>query len=367
MKKIALLICALFLFIWTNNSFANNFIDRTIDWYRFRVLGYDTRSPDFNFKVWVNSDHWATPLRELMEKNNWISAVNWVFFCPADYPECWGLDSTEHERYYQWYRVGPHDNTWDRVVFAVDKQNKPFLYQTWKINTSRESSIYYWLANFPLLLWNWESTYDTYEELWMIDYKMKAKMQRNFICHDETKRYIYSWYISAIELKKLPEILKKFGCYNALNLDAGASSSLIYNGRQILWPGRDILDWVIVERKWLDTAIIRENVEKAVEKFRKKISSNEYKQRILIVDTVTEELEKMRNNIYNKYSFTTFDKDWKKDWYEIFVKDIETLTLLYTINYMNKELYNLKKYLTAEEEERLKLDKKEEDNKSWLF
>lgn len=365
-RKILITIIAI-IFLSINSTFANNFIDKTIDWYRFRVLWIDTRAEEFEFKVGVNLDHSATPLRDLLEKSNWISAVNWVFFCPADYKECWGQDFTENERYYQWYRIGPNNVTGNRVVFAIDKDGSPFIYQTDKINVWREHQIYYWLANFPLLLWNWESMYDEYEELWLIDYKMKAKMQRNFICHDETRRFIYTWYISAIELQKLPEVLKKFGCYNALNLDAWASSSLIYNWRQVLWPWRDILDGIVIERKWLDTSIIRENVDQALNKFRKKVSLQPYNSSLIIIDKVTEALDEMRIDMYEKYSFNTFWPDWKKNWYEIYVKDLEALTFLYTINYMNKELYYIRKELIAEEEARKLEQKKEKDAMDWLF
>ncbi|MDR0771602.1 MAG: phosphodiester glycosidase family protein [Candidatus Peribacteria bacterium] len=37
-----------------------------------------------------------------------------------------------------------------------------------------------------------------------------------------------------MDLKSLPDILLKVGCFNALNLDAGASSAMIYNGRYII-------------------------------------------------------------------------------------------------------------------------------------
>jgi hypothetical protein len=37
-------------------------------------------------------------------------------------------------------------------VFAVDENNKPFLFQSNKINSLDQDKIYYGFANFPLLL-----------------------------------------------------------------------------------------------------------------------------------------------------------------------------------------------------------------------
>jgi len=50
---------------------------------------------------------------------------------------------------------------------------------------------------------------------------MTAKIDRNFICSDINNRFIYTGYVSSISLIDLPDLLIKFGCYNALNLDAG--------------------------------------------------------------------------------------------------------------------------------------------------
>ena len=59
-----------------------------------------------------------------MEKNNWVSAINWVFFCPADYRECGGKNFTKNERFVEWLQYSQNYDTWDRVVFAWDKQTK---------------------------------------------------------------------------------------------------------------------------------------------------------------------------------------------------------------------------------------------------
>lgn len=368
MKRFFLVLIIVFaLFGFCLDVWANNFIDRTIDGYRFRVVKYDTRSEIFDFKIWVNPDYKASSLRDMMEKNNSISAINWIFFCPADYRECGGQNFTHNERYYKWYKISEDFSTGNRVVFALDSNSKPFLFQTDRINALLEDRIYYWLSNFPLLLKDSVDTYKLYEELGMIDNKMKARMERNFVCFDKTKRYIYSGFVSAIELEKLPLLLKKLWCDSALNLDAGASSSMIYNWRQIIWPGRDVLDSVLVELKWFDTNQVHLNIKEAIEKVKKVQNKYSYEEKVNIVNNIRNILSKKRQEIYDKYSITTFWEDGQKNWYEIFLKDFSIIAFVYTYNYLDYELGLLLREYRQDEDLRLEEEKYLDDAKSGLF
>ncbi len=352
-KKISLIL--LFSFLLANTTFANNYIEKTIDWFKFRVIKFDTKSKDYIFKVWANPDYSATNLRELMEANNGISAINGVFFCPSTYKECWWKNFTKNERYVEWNKIWPEQSTGDRVVFAIDKNNRPFLYQTDKINTTYEWDINYWFANFPLLLQDWVSKFQDYNDLWLIDKKMTSKSSRNFICSDKTSRYIYTWYVSNIGLKKLPDLLIKFGCYNALNLDAGGSSAMIYNSRYLIWPGRDIMDWVIIERIGLDTKKIIESSLKIKSIMEVRIADKTYSEKILFLDNLSSGLSKIRTKIYEKYSNDLY-KDADKIWYEINVTNVNKLQTIYIVNYLNKLFNEMKKNYLVEENNRVQLE-----------
>lgn len=360
MFKKGVIIIWLFLLL-TSNVLANNYIEKVIDWYRFRVVKYDTESKDYIFKIWVNPDYWATSLRELMEKNNWVSAINGVFFCPSSYKECGWKNFTNNERYSEWFKIWTSISTQDRVVFAVDKENNPFLYQTNKINPDKEEDIYYWFSNFPLLLQDWISKYQDYVDLGLIDYKMKSKIQRNFICSDITWRYIYTWYVWDIALENLPDLLLKFGCNNALNLDAWHSSAMIYNSRYIVWPGRDILDWVIIERKWLDTKKIIDNSSIMINAISKKISKISYQEKIDYIDNLMSSLTQLRTSIYEKNSIDLYDLDsWTKIWYEINIKSLKNIEIVYMVNYLNKLFSELKSGIVEE-------NNTQEDKNNLLF
>lgn len=361
-----LLIITLFFFLFEQNSFANNYIEKTLDWYKFRVIKYDTKSPDYIFKIWANPDYYASNLRELMEANNWVSAINWVFFCPASYGECGWKNFTKNERYVEWKKIWPENNTWNRVVFAVDKEDNPFLFQTGKINKLDEDKIYYWFANFPLLLQNWESKYQDYVDLWLVDSKMKAKIQRNFICSDKSNRNIYTWYVSAIELEKLPDVLIKFGCNDALNLDAWWSSAMIYNARYLIWPARDIMDWVIIERKWLDTSKIRESSKKIITFIESKMINKTLDEKIVFLDGLTNWLSKIRTKIYEQNSIDLYE-EWKKVWYEINVKNLTKIQTVYLVNYLNKSISELKKVTIEKEKQKVEYENNKKNTSELLF
>lgn len=352
MKKIILSLVSLSLTLSTSVVSANTFIEKTIDWHKVKVIKYDLKSDKFVFKIWKNNDWDATSLRELMEKENGISAVNWIYFCPADYSSCKWKDSTINERYIDGKKYAWYDDTWDRVVFALDKNNTPFLFQTNKINPDKETEVYNWLGNFPLILQDWKNMIEYYREQWLIDYKMKTSMSRNFICSDKEWKNLYFWYVYDVILDHLHTVLTELWCYNALNLDAWASSAMMYNSRYIIWPGRNILDWLIIERKWLDTKILREWLQTTIKKIEKNIKFKKFTEKTEYLDKLSSTLTKSRTQIYEQNSKNLYDENEKNIWYEINITNINTLKRLYIINYLDKLIYELEKKVIAEEKKK---------------
>ncbi|MDD2871407.1 MAG: phosphodiester glycosidase family protein [Candidatus Gracilibacteria bacterium] len=359
----------LFLFVFSifvQITFANNYIEKTVDGYKFKYIKYDTKSSDYIFKIGANPDYSATNLRELMEANNGISAINGVFFCPASYKECGGKNFTKNERYVEGEKIGNEVSTGDRVVFALDEKKHSFLFQTDKINKLDEDKIYYGFANFPLLLQDGKSKFQEYVDLGLIDGKMKAKMQRNFICNDKTNRFIYTGYVSEISLENLPDVLLSLGCENALNLDAGGSSAFIYNSRYIIGPGRDVMDGVIIERKGLDTAKIIERTKVIQAFIEKKISNKKHEDKLVFLDELIKGLSNIRKKIYEKNSHDIYEKGVKVG-YEINVKDINKLQTTYLINYLTKLLYESKERFTVEEKQRIEAENSIKNKEGLLF
>ncbi len=344
-KKILFVIIAFFAF--TNFVNANNYIEKKLDWHLIKVIKYDLKNSNFVFKIGVNLDYNASSLRDLMIKFNWVSAINWVFLCPEDYKECGWKNFTKNERYYKWYKIWDWISTWERVVFAISKNKKAFLYQTDKINPESEKNIYYGFSNFPLLLQDWISKIEDYK----LDYKMKVKSKRNFICSDKNSNFILNWYVYNISLKELPDFLKKLGCDNALNLDAWATSSMIYNGRNIIWPGRKLLDWVIIERKWLKTKNIVEKIEKIASIFDKQMKKNTKKERYNKTQKILKNIRKFRTDFYNKNSKDLFNEKNEKVGYEITINSLKKQKLIFLVNSLEYEIKKLNWRYKKETEE----------------
>nr|MDD3719984.1 phosphodiester glycosidase family protein [Candidatus Gracilibacteria bacterium] len=354
MKKIFKIIFLLyFIFSFSTLVSANNdFFDETLSGITVKVVKYDLSSTGFTFKIGMNQDGNATSLRELMEANNGITAVNGIYFCPKDYSECNGKDFTINERYINGKKIAKYDDTGERVVFALDKNNKPFLFQTNNINPDKEEEIYNGVANFPLILKDGKNMIEHYWDVGLIDTKMMVKMNRNFICTDKEKRYLYFGYVYNIELNYLHSVLTKIGCYDAINLDAGKSSAMIYNSRYIVGPGRNILDALIIEKNGLDTKEIRDTLKVGIEKIDKYLKNQPIGKKIIFIDGLTKSLEKYRRIIYDFNSRDLYDENGNVIGYEIYANSTENLKKLYIINYLDKLLYEYKKQVIKDDEER---------------
>lgn len=335
MKKGKIILISVFFLLFPSLSFANTFIDTKVNGVRMKVVEYNLSNENYELQVWASGEE--TELETLMLENNWVTAVNGVFFCPKDYEQCQWYTFTINERYVKWDKIWLYKDTWERVVFGLTEDKVPFLFQTWKINGDKEDMIYYWLANFPLLLNNGINQLEHYYDIGLIDYKMRAKMTRNFVCSDKNKENIYFWLVYDVTLDELVSTLYDFWCWDALNLDAWKSTAFIYNGRYITWPQRPILDGLIISRKWIDVKWIdgewKELSEKIVEIVSKKRTLFK---RIEFLSQLDKSLTDIRVKIYNKHSTDLFDWEWKTIGYKIDVQDKEVLKKIYKINALQK-------------------------------
>jgi len=74
-----------------------------------------------------------------------------------------------------------------------------------------------------------------YYDVGLIDKKMTSEvLGRHFICSNQEKDTILFGRTGPMGLDQEVGVLLQIGCYDALNLDAGDSSSFIYNARQIV-------------------------------------------------------------------------------------------------------------------------------------
>ena len=225
-----------FMFIPFTYSY-QQLLDKKIGSHKIKVIQVIL---DGHHKIISSLSKKGNSLWKLMNKVYWVSAINWAYFCPADYSNCWWKNYTNAPRFYKWKNYSRYKNDfWINWVFAFNKNNIPFIVMNhiwWnvpkkldkQINSNKINDIYYGIWNFPVLLFHWNDFVPLYKT--ELSKKMKGFWFKAFICSTKDWKTIYMWYISNITIYDVPKFLKNnFSCYNALNLDAGSSLWLIYN------------------------------------------------------------------------------------------------------------------------------------------
>lgn len=262
-------ICKILVFflIWISFSiifnYASAYQELLIEnrgWHAIRVIKVILDGEHFVISS-VAGEWWET-IQSLTKKVWWISSINWAFFCPKDYSSC-PKTVSYYERVFKWDWAS-YSQFWPdtsiRWIFGFTQDGNPLFVQNkiseWdvglvsNINSDRIWDLYFWISNFPVLLieWDdvtaWASTY--------IDSKLTWKWNRNFICSTQDGKTIYMWYVWTMSVWNMAPYLKKyFWCYNALFLDAWASSAMVYSGNVLSqWSRKLITDaFVVVDRE----------------------------------------------------------------------------------------------------------------------
>lgn len=221
--------------------------------FAYKELIIETRDskPVRVIKVVLDGEHYVVSsvaeeggatLKELTKKVGGDTAVNGVFFCPEDYSQC-TTTHTISERVYMGNgedRSTYRPDTSIRMIFGFDQTGKPILVQNnmgnmidpglrVKKNPETFNSLYFGLGNFPIFLYQGENVIQGYNNY--IDSKMKTAGNKTFICSTEDKSTIYMGTIGNITIPEMSDYLKKnFDCRDAMNLDAGYSIGMIYDG-----------------------------------------------------------------------------------------------------------------------------------------
>lgn len=214
-----------------------------------------------HFVVASVADEWWETIQSLTKKVWWTSSINWAFFCPKDYSSC---DSTfsYYERVFKWDGASYSQfrpDTSIRWIFWFTQDWNPLFVQNkisdtdaWlisNINSDRIWELYFWISNFPVLLINWDDVTAWASEY--IDSKMTWRWNRNFICSTQDWKTIYMWVVWTMSVWNMAKYLKEnFGCYNALFLDAWASSAMVYSWKVLAQGNRNIITdaFVVVDR-----------------------------------------------------------------------------------------------------------------------
>ncbi len=200
-------------------------------------------------------------LKNLMKKVGGHTALNGIFFCPANYNYCHGETFSNFERVFNG-EVDEQTKRWPdtgiRGIFGFEKNGTPLFVQNnlsempgigVDINKEKIDKIHFWLGNFPIMVLSGKNMVQYSDEY--LDEKLTGRQNRHFICSSNDKKTIYMGVVWGVNLYETADIMiEKFWCWEGLNLDAGASENMIYKDMVLQEKSQHIMDaWVVVDRK----------------------------------------------------------------------------------------------------------------------
>jgi len=182
------------------------------------------------------------PLGSYVSRSGAYAGINGTFFCPTEYPQCAGKTNSFDTLLMNKNKV--YFNSANNVYSTV-----PLVYtnggefgvrtsENWGRTTGVDSVI----AMQPLLVSGGGIVYGDSS-----DTKFTNKGTRDFIANKGSTVYIGVIY--GANMTDAAHVLHTLGMDNALNLDEGGSTAMMYNGSYIAGPGRNIPNAVLFVRK----------------------------------------------------------------------------------------------------------------------
>lgn len=340
--KVFVWMCSFFLFFLGSKAYTSHavtFSELSIQWHKVYVIEYPTSSSNYDIQFVVTDKQ--TALKDILAKYNGIIGINGIFFCPSDYTWCnTQTGYTDNERYIEGEKYATYDSTSHRVVFWWTKEKIPFIFQTDMINEDKEHLIWNGFSNYPLILFEWKNFLEYYYDLGLIDEKMTRKWTRNFICYTKSKEKILFWFVFRATMDDMVPVLLELGCYDALNLDAWKSTAFILNNTYLLWPGRGILDAIILVHKKIDTKSIntksQEIASLLIASIEKKTNDNT--KRIHLIERMIAFLTKHIQSLYDAHKTEVYSTNNVSLWFQIRLDNTKMVKTILILE-------NLKEYL----------------------
>lgn len=175
-------------------------------------------------------------LADYVSANGGFAGVNGSYFCPPDYAQCVGKEGSfgtlvfnARLRKY----INSDNNKFSTVPMFVQTADHGMRFMGQTVEWGRDTGIIGGLASYPLLVSGGQvATSD------------ESGNGRNFI--GVKGGNVYIGHVHGASFAKTAKVLATLGLEHALNLDAGGSTALYYNGSYKLGPGRLIPNAIIL-------------------------------------------------------------------------------------------------------------------------
>ncbi len=248
-------ILSFLILLFPLTTFAYPLITKVVDGHSVKIFHIPH---DDSYRVTAIVSNTGSNLRNLVENGRGVAGINGAYFIPRDYT---GLaDSTNTVRImnsdgFAYSRYFP--DTGINGIFGFDKQWLPILVQNniYGEKTLRDNynsgmllEIQSGIANFPILLANRINLVPRYDSVGLITAKMKLASTKSFICRTMNND-IKMGTIGKISMMDVANLISKFWCVDAINLDNGGSLAMYNDNQYIIGPGRNIMDAFVIVRK----------------------------------------------------------------------------------------------------------------------
>lgn len=180
------------------------------------------------------------PLSDYVSRNGAYAGINGTYFCPAEYPSCAGKTGTFDLLVMNKNKVyfNSSNNVYSTnpvVIFG----NGFIRFIGQASGWGRDTSVDGVISNFPLLVSGGNIVYTNSN-----DTKFTNKGTRDFIAHKSNTVYIGVMYNA--NMTDSAHVMKALGMEDAMNLDEGGSTALMFGGRYIAGPGRNIPNAILL-------------------------------------------------------------------------------------------------------------------------
>lgn len=182
-------------------------------------------------------------LSSYVSRSGGFAGINGPYFCPASYPSCAGKTNSFDTLLMNKNKVyfnGDNNvySTVPAVIFSGNSARFVGKSLEWGRDTGPDSVI----ASQPLLMFNGQRVFGGDGEP-----KRAGKGSRSFI--GVTGNMVYIGVVHNASVAEVAYVLEAMGIQNALNLDSGGSTALLYQGKYYDGPGRNLPFGIVLQRK----------------------------------------------------------------------------------------------------------------------
>ena len=179
------------------------------------------------------------PLAAYVARNGGFAGINGSYFCPPDYPSCSDKVNSFNTLVFN-ARLKKYMNS-DQNVYStnpmvIQNADRSMRFLGQALEWGRDTGIIGGLSNYPMLV--------SGGQVRVTD--IGSKGPRGFIGVKGGTLYI--GVVHGADLGDAAAVLATLGLETAMNLDGGGSSTLYYNDKYVVGPGRNLPNAIILSR-----------------------------------------------------------------------------------------------------------------------